>query len=388
MSKGNTGSSTNIDAHKAGREAAEQARQGLYNIKLAFAYASVDYELEEMLAGISEELPGIPIIGNTSFNGIITPEGFITGKNGFLGVMAIGDEALTVGVAANSRGEDPRKTGQMVAMQAMEAAGKKTAPDYFYMVASPAEEEFYLKGITSVIGRVPFFGGSAADNTISGDWKIYTNKTVFADGVAIAFFYSDKPFTNKFTGAYHETEDHGIITQIQGNRTLAEIDGEAALKKYAKWRGLDADSLKGNALLAASVISPIGIKDPLGDLVAIRHPMNGNDDYSINVGNNLAVNTAAIRMEASVDELITSVGDTLNALKKKAAGPACAYHIVHCGGRLAAIGDRANEVAEQLIRTADGVPFIAEFTFGEYGYEDDGRNTCGGLMLSFSAFGK
>jgi ribosomal protein L16/L10AE len=29
-----------------------------------------------------------------------------------------------------------------------------------------------------------------------------------------------------------------------------------------------------------------------------------------------------------------------------------------------------------------------EVTFGEYGYEDDGNNTCGGLMLSFTAFGK
>lgn len=39
------------------------------------------------------------------------------------------------------------------------------------------------------------------------------------------------------------------------------------------------------------------------------------------------------------------------------------------------------------LRTEAGdVPFIAEFTFGEYGYEADGLNTCGGLMLSFTAF--
>lgn len=43
-------------------------------------------------------------------------------------------------------------------------------------------------------------------------------------------------------------------------------------------------------------------------------------------------------------------------------------------------------MAEKLIKEADGVPFIAEFTFGEYGYEADGLNTCGGLMLSFTAF--
>lgn len=51
----------------------------------------------------------------------------------------------------------------------MEKAGQTAAPAYFYMVASPAEEEDYLKGIEDVIGRVPFFGGSAADNTVSGN---------------------------------------------------------------------------------------------------------------------------------------------------------------------------------------------------------------------------
>ena len=45
--------------------------------------------------------------------------------------------------------------------------------------------------------------------------------------------------------------------------------------------------------------------------------MNGNDDYSMNIGNNLAVNTAVIQMEATVDELIDSTGKTLKEAKKE-----------------------------------------------------------------------
>lgn len=85
MLNANTGSSTNVDPRAAGREAAAKAKAGLASMKVAFAYASVDYDLEEMLRGISEELPGIPVIGNTSFTGVITPEGFISGKGGFWG---------------------------------------------------------------------------------------------------------------------------------------------------------------------------------------------------------------------------------------------------------------------------------------------------------------
>ena len=54
-------------------------------------------------------------------------------------------------------------------------------------------------------------------------------------------------------------------------------------------------------LLSASVTEPLGVKDRLGSLIAIRHPMIGNEDLSLNVGNNLAINTAAIQMQASVD---------------------------------------------------------------------------------------
>ena len=45
-----------------------------------------------------------------------------------------------------------------------------------------------------------------------------------------------------------------------------------------------------------------------------------------------------------------------------------------------------DEVAKGLIAVAKGIPFLTEFTFGEYGFERDDANTCGGLMLSFTAF--
>ncbi len=44
----------------------------------------------------------------------------------------------------------------MVAKEAMKKAGRTDSPAYFYMVASPAEEEDYIKGIEDVIGRVQY----------------------------------------------------------------------------------------------------------------------------------------------------------------------------------------------------------------------------------------
>ncbi len=388
MLKANVGSSMSNNAKVAGKEAAAKAKVGLDEIKMAFVYGSCDYDIKEMISGISEELPNIPLIGNTSFTGIITPEGFVGSDNGFVGVMALSDPNMEVGVASIKRGDSPIEDGKTIALEAMKAANKTCAPKYFYMAASPAEEEFYLKGISSVIGRVPFFGGSAADNSIAGNWKLYTNDSEFADGVIVAFFYSDLPITNLFTGTYRETDDFGVITKVNGNRTLVEIDGVPATKKYAEWTGVDMEAVTGGNLLVTTITSPLGVKDRLGDLIAIRHPMNGNEDFSMAIGNNLAEKTCVIRMEATVDELISSTGETLKELIEKVDGPIAAFHLVHCGGRRAGIGDRINEVYDSIKAVAGDIPFIVEFTFGEYGYESDNNNTCGGLMLSFTAFRK
>jgi hypothetical protein len=281
---------------------------------------------------------------------------------------------------------DAREVGAKAAKAAMLAAGQSTAPDFFYMSAPPAEEEFFLKGVSDVIGRVPFFGGSAADNSIAGLWRLYSDKGVFADGITLVFFYTAKPIINLYTGAYRETGDMGIITKLSGKRTLCEIDGVPAIEKYASWRKMGTEAMFGGDLLVTTITSPLGIKDRLGDLIAIRHPMFGNEDGSMNIGSNMAVGTAVIRMEGSVDELIATASETLRSLKAKLPAKAAAYHLVHCGGRRAGIGDRLGEVAEAVCKEAGDVPFIMEFTFGEYGHEDDGRNTCGGLMLSYTAF--
>jgi hypothetical protein len=378
------GSSNAPSAIEAGKTAALQAKSGAVNPKVAFVYSSVAYDSAELLKGVKEVLPGTPIIGNTSFTGVITPNGYITGDDGFVGVFLLSGD-FKVSVKGLEKKDSARSTGKKVAE---EAIGKTDSiPDYFYMVSPPGEEEFYLKGISEVIGRKPVFGGSAADNSISGEWKVFTDEGVFADGAAAAFFYGGEA-VNLFTGAYRETENFGIITKVRDNRVLVEIDGVPAVKKYAEWRGLDPDTLSGGNLLVATITSPLGVKDRLGDLTAIRHPMNGNEDYSMNIGANLAEKTAVIRMEATVEELIASAADTLKALKAKMKGEAAGYLLVHCGGRRAGIGDRINEVADIVKAEAGDVPFIMQFTFGEYGFEDDGNNSTGGLMLSYTGFGK
>ena len=392
MLKSNVGYSIKEDSYEAGLETATNSIKSLKNVKLNMLFTSCKNDIKKVVKGIKEVVDS-PIIGCTSNGGILVPDGYITSNHGYVGMMSLQDENMEVGVAIKEGGKDPRAIGRKVAIEAVDNAKKTRAPAYFYMVASPKEEEEYLMGIQDIIGRVPMFGGSAADDTLEGDWKIFCNDKVVSNGVAVAFFYTDNEMATNFIGGYQE--NIGLITEVKNNRELVSIDRISALKKYAQWVNVQPTSLKGENLLLASVTKPLGIKDPLGNLTVIRHPKFGNDngtkttqDDTILLGNKVVEKTAIVQLESTIEELIESTGNTVREVKKKLYAEPAAYILIHCGGRKLGIGNRIEEVHEKLVKETKGVPFITVFTFGEYGYEEHSANICGGLMLSFTAFGK
>ena len=394
MLKSGVGYSINEDNLVMGMETAKSALKEISNAKIGFLYTSEKNNIKEIIQGI-RKVTNMPIIGSTSNEAIIVEDGIITSENGFAGMMTMEDKNLTIGVAAHEAGKDSRAIGRRVAIEAVENAKTTRAPAYFYMVASPKEEEEYLMGIQDVIGRVPMFGGSAADDKVEGNWKIICNDKIFTDGVAVAFFYTDNEIITSFNGNYRETNNIGIITEVKNNRTLVSIDGISALRKYASWINKSPSSLIGTKLLEASASKPLGVKDPLGNLTIIRHPMIGNDmgtktttDDTITLGNKVVPKTAIIQLEATTDELIDASVNTLRDLKRQLYTTPAAYILIHSGNRKKVIGDRLEEVHKLLVKETKGVPFIMPFTFGEYGYDSHSANICGGLMLSFTVFGK
>ena len=378
------GSSILSNSFEAGVETARNSTKGLKNPKIGFLFTSTKYNQDELLKGIKSVCPELKIVGCTSSGAVMTPDGIISGENGFAGMMVLEDNELNVGVASSPRGQDPRSTGRKIAREAMEDAGKKHPPVAFAMFASPAEEEYYLKGIQDVIGEVPMFGGSAADDAVVGEWKVFCENKSFGDGCAVALFYTTKEIKNVFTGAYEETDNVGIITKVEDDRKIVEIDGVPALKKYAEWTGLNADELMGQNLLVASIPMALGVKTIQGDLMAVRHSMIGNPDYSFNVGAKMAEKTAVIQLATDVDGLIEGAVKTIKELKQDFKAEA--MFLVHCGGRKLHIGERVDEDFVAIKNAAGETPFIVAFTFGEYGQNNHSGATIGGLSLSFTGF--
>ena len=383
MLKTKVGYSENVDAFASGAETAKMANV-IENPQVGLLFTSCVQDQNKIMEGAKSVLGDVPVIGCTSSAAICTQDGYLNKETGYSGMMLFGGDLEVVTAGSAQTDETPREVGRKVALEAIsKVKGEDTEPDFFFMSASPANEEEYLEGIQDVIGNVPVFGGSAADNTVEGKWSILNDGEAFADGLTIAIFYT------KGTGAYHETNNVGVITKVRDERTLVEIDHEPALKKYAEWIGKTVESLMGNNLLTETICAPLGVKDPIGKVTAVRHPMFGNDDLSMNIGANLALNTAVIQLSNTPEGILKANEETINNLNKLMVSEVNSYFLVHCGGRrlglaLSQIEDRIYPEVKKVIPDKE---FLMVFTFGEYGTGDHSSNTVGGLSLSYTAFG-
>lgn len=393
MLKTKVGYSTTIDPYTRGIETANMALTDITDVKLGLVFTSCNDNIEEIVKGI-KSVGSFPIIGGTSSKGVLVNDGIITSDNGFSAMMSLGDPELTVGIAIHEAIGNPRSVGRKVALEAVKNAGTTRAPSYFMMIASPKDEEEYLLGIQDVIGRVPLFGGSVSDDEIEGNWKLFYNDKIITNGVAVVFFYTDNEIATAFTGAYKETGNVGIITKVENDRTLVEIDHKGALNTYAKWTKKLPSTLMGKKLWEASITKPLGIKSPTGNITVIRQPKFGDDqgtktytDDTIELSNRIVENTAIIQLEATSTELIDGVGDTMKNLKQKMYGTSAGYILFHSAGRAKAIDNKLMEVHSEILKEAKNVPFIVPFSFSEYGYDEHSANLCGGLMLSFTSLG-
>ena len=389
MLKTKVGYSENVDAFASGAETAKMANV-IENPQVGLLFTSCVQDQNKIMEGAKSVLGDVPVIGCTSSAAICTQDGYLNKETGYSGMMLFGGDLEVVTAGSAQTDETPREVGRKVALEAIsKVKGEDTEPDFFFMSASPANEEEYLEGIQDVIGNVPVFGGSAADNTVEGKWSILNDGEAFADGLTIAIFYTKGEMKNLYTGAYHETSNVGVITKVRDERTLVEIDHEPALKKYAEWTGKTVESLMGNNLLTETICAPLGVKDPIGKVTAVRHPMFGNDDLSMNIGANLALNTAVIQLSNTPEGILKANEETINNLNKLMVSDVNSYFLVHCGGRrlglaLSQIEDRIYPEVKKVIPDKE---FLMVFTFGEYGTGDHSSNTVGGLSLSYTAFG-
>ncbi len=392
--------STDGEASKAGKNCAKKAVLDLMQTKLAIMFNSEKYNQEELLIGAKSILGTAPIIGCTTSEGIVVPDGYINPENSlYAGIMAIGDRETEVTTSISMKINSAKETGILVSKRAMNKLGTKSSPSYFFMIANSEDEEEYVEGIREVIGDVPIFGCSPTQKNM----KIFTEEGIVTNGLAVAFVYTNKKFENVFENNYHETVNSGVITKITGNNIIDEINGIKSLKKYCEWTDKKVRDVKDNKIFEESILKPLGVKTCDEGLVVIKQPLVGRNDYSIEVGNKIYTNTAIIQMQITKQELINAPTYSLRKLKNNIKiknfvqkdlnykeieidKKIKAYLIFQNFARKKVIEQDIEKMVEKLKKEVGDVPFMMTFTNSESGKGLYTSNHFSRLMLSEIAF--
>lgn len=397
------GWSVSDDENTAVKEAVKMLKNGVNSPALVILYTTVGYDVPRVHRLLREEIGDTAkIFGLTSCWGVVTRDGVHVGEKGSLAVLGVSSPASSFGVSG-SQVETPeevrRKAGESLHEAVLNAGKSKGArPDMVLMAASPGIEEEVLKGIADAAGKeVPVYGGSAADNTLAGEWKVFSNNAAYSSGFSLVAIFTELKVGHAYHSGYLGSQKNGVATLVKDGegRILKEIDGRPAAEVYNEWAygKFERQLAEGGNILGPASFYPIARrvkKQGRSHYIGI-HPSGINlKDKSLQVFADIKEGTRLFFTEGTPDALIyrprtiTRRALVNGRIKKKDAAMGL---LIYCGGTMLAVKDRIKEIVPIVNSTIGKAPYIGAFTFGEQGNIKGYGNFHGNLMSSMVIIG-
>lgn len=320
----------------------------------------------------------------------------VTEERHHLAILQFLDASGAYGVASrHSNNKTIAEDSKAALQQALLAANKPgELPAFIWCSPSPGLEEGLLAGIRDIIGNnVPVFGGSSADNDISGNWCMFDGKQLINTGFIIAVMFPSVPVSYSFSCGYEETSLSALVTSAS-DRHLISLDNQPAADVYNSWRELSHQAaLSAGPVLAASAFSPLGriVRQHDVNMALLSHPAVIKPDGSIDLFSQVNTGDRLTFMQGDTELLVQRAATVSGIARQQLSNlydskPQAAI-VIFCAGCMLAIPDDIKRVHEGIRQELDKIPFIGGYTFGEQGRFADGINRHGNLMISAIIFG-
>jgi hypothetical protein len=360
-------------AVEAGREAAARALAELGDgtPALILVYASVRYDLPEMLAGVRSVTGDTPLAGATSSghfaNGTVTAPG----RGVAVLAMTAGPYRFGIGSISGVTG-DPVLAGRELARGARVAAGEEYSPHAALIVlvdGLSGHQQALLNGMHKVTGAaVPVVGGAAGDDRLLQRTSVFHDKQIIADGGAVAIWVSS-PWPLAVVA------DHGwkpvslplLVTKVDGPivHEIADRRAVDVFREHFRYDERDRD-LGWVRRPDYHSSHAFGLIEPDGNLLIRGAYLD--DDGALRTFCPLPTYSPVQIVSCEPDDLL---GVTEGVVARTVAGRDPSLVLAFsCVARLDILRDRGPEEAV-LLRSAAG----AARTFGFYTYGEYARTT-------------
>jgi len=256
-----TGASTSTDARTAAREL--HAAIGAPKAALAVFYAAPTYDLDVLGAELARLFEGVHLIGCTTA-GEITPLGYMNGA--LTGVSLESPDLVVESAVLDSLREFQFLRGEAVAKALADAVERRgiapTASNTFGFLLIDGlcnQEEAVVASLARAIPNIGLIGGSAGDGTRFERTFTYHDGAFHQDHAVFTLVQTSHPFVVFKTQHFVSSTEKMVVTQADpARRIVTEINGEPAVREYARLVGLDVQKLTPLIFAAYPVVVKVG----------------------------------------------------------------------------------------------------------------------------------
>lgn len=380
MAKGNS-------SFAGGMKAAQQAVTFIhvYAVSAVLVFASVVYNLDEVLQGIHCVVGEVSVFGATTAgeicNGmhketilvVVLASPFLRVHCG-IGTDESKDWRRALNEAINFPAVKPFFNNVSEYKQEMRRKGR----DAFIMLFSPGNTQQsndhsfeILEALKQhSLGEFPIVGGSPAD-----DWRMEQNYILYAqqaypDSLLLVVFETELQFGISLTHGFRPTDKSATVTAVDGNEILT-MDGMAAAGVYRNLVGLSREGL-GKSHLSYVTGATIGIADSMGQY-SINIASYFTQRGGICVTQPVPVGTVFTRMEPEPDSMVSAGVEGLRRAVIRGGITEIAIGIAYyCALRPKIMGDKSAQEVDDMAKALAGNPLVGFCSFGEQGVADNG----------------
>ncbi|MBE1299030.1 MAG: hypothetical protein GJ680_03860 [Alteromonadaceae bacterium] len=367
-----------------------------YTPSLVIGYFNTEHSVNALRETLVN-LVDCPFMLTSSCSGALGSDGDKYASKNDLVLFCLEDSEGHYGVGVASIGKsDPQQAAQQALLNALENSGLEyESPALIWCALPPGEEEAILAGFADIAGsKIPVFGGSGADNDISGNWQFASREQSGSDLVMVSVLHTSKPLGMSYSSGYKPSDKTCKVTEAHG-RELTSINGQSAADYYdALTGGSISAKLEGDdrSVLAETTLSPLGHEVSISHGVPeylLSHPSDVTEQGGLSLFTEVSADTEFTLMEGSVESLAVRAEKVVaNAIELlPISSEPVGVLMIYCAGCMLAIGDEVDTMLGHVRKGIDGIPVVAAYTFGEQGQFLDKQNRHGNLMISAVVFG-
>lgn len=365
-----------VSSRAGAKELASELTAGVRDARFGFITTTVDVDTDALRAALAAALPGVPFVGVTSCRSVIGAGQLVQGAAA-AALWLTGDE-VKAAVVSRALTSATEAAGADLVTAAQHMLG--ATPAFAIFSPTPGLEEPLLRGLSGGLKNTPLLGGSAADNDISGKWKVFTRDGCLTAGVVLALVSWPGAVSVPWASGALPTQFKATVTRVEG-RVIRELDGQPAARVYDGWLdgALKAELKSGASILAKTSFTPLGVMRSTG--ITLLHPERIVDGTGIacfaevSKGEQVAlVKSTKLGLQGRPASIISRALGGADA--KKPRGVLLAY----CAGCMLAIDPDTKPMVDAIRKVIGDAPLAGSFHFGEQGRHGAGKPEHGNLM--------